>query len=349
LIQNRGSLNIAKMKTISLVCVTVLLGTGLLKAGPTEIEAKDLGVPPKITDPNDWHFTLGSPGWLAGVSGTVGLRGVNSHVDIDFDQLIRHADFLTSLSGEVRKGRFGIYSDFLYMELSDAVYPERALSKANINLSEYLLDGEAFYRVLECDRGYLDLRAGARYTDLYTSLKLFGNSRLIDQAATNLVNAVDGDLRHLIERILAGVDHGGGSRLPIPPLGAEEKLKLIKLIRAARMDPMTAQARIAKVLNKELNRTFSLTERWADPYIGVGGHYNLNKTFYVTGKVDVGGFGVGSDITTQAYGAVGFHLTHWSYTELGYRFLYADYEDDSNKFVWKTETQGVQLTSGIIF
>jgi hypothetical protein len=91
------------------------------------------------------------------------------------------------------------------------------------------------------------------------------------------------------------------------------------------------------------------SERWTDPYIGVGGHYNLNKTFYVTGKVDVGGFGVGSDITTQAYGAVGFHLTHWSYTELGYRFLYANYEDDSNKFVWKTETQGIQLTSGIIF
>jgi hypothetical protein len=337
------------MKTIFSVCVAVLLGSGSIQAGPTEIEAKDLVTPPKITEPDAWHFTLGSPGWIAGLSGTVGLRGVNSHVDIDFDQLIRRADFLTSLSAEVRKGRFGFYSDFLYMELSDAVYPERALSKANINLSEYLLDGEAFYRVLEGPRGYLDLRAGARYTDLYNSLKLFGNSRLIDQRATDLVNAADGDLRHLIERILAGAGNGGGSPIPIPPLGAEEKIKLLKLIRAARMDPMTAQAKIAKVLNKELNRTFSLTERWADPYIGVGGHYNLNKTFYLTGKVDVGGFGIASDITTQAYGAVGFHLTHWSYTEVGYRFLYDNYEDNSNKFVWKTETQGVQLTSGIIF
>ena len=29
-----------------------------------------------------------------------------------------------------------------------------------------------------------------------------------------------------------------------------------------------------------------LTEYWADPYIGVGGRYNLNKAFYLTGKVE---------------------------------------------------------------
>ena len=112
---------------------------------------------------------------------------------------------------------------------------------------------------------------------------------------------------------------------------------------------MTAQAKISKVLNKELNRTFSLTERWTDPFIGVGGHYNLTKAFYLTGKVDVGGFGVGSDITTQVYGGIGCHVTRRMYSELGYRFLYTDYEDDSNHFVWKTETQGIQLTSGIEF
>src|SRR5712672_3617642 len=106
------------MRTFLCLGAAILLGAGLVQAGPTEIEAKNLVVPPKITDPNDWHFNLGSPGWLAGLSGTVGLRGVNSHVDIDIDQLLRHADFITSLSAEVRKGRFGFYSDFLYLGLS---------------------------------------------------------------------------------------------------------------------------------------------------------------------------------------------------------------------------------------
>lgn len=323
---------------------------GAVQAGPVALEPKEMApAAPTITDDNQWHFNLGSPGWLASLSGTVGLRGVDVNVDLPFDELIKHADLVLSFSADARKGRFGVYGDILYMGLSDAAYPERMMSKGNIALSQYLANGEVYYRVLEGPRGWLDLRAGGRYTDLYTSLKLFGNPRIIDQAATALVNAADGDLRGLLERLLGGGLGGGNSPIPIPPLGAEEKLKLLRLIRDARQDPMTAQARIARVLNKELNRTFALTERWGDPYIGVGGSYNLTKVFYVTGKVDVGGFGVGSDITTQAYGAVGCHVTRWSYTELGYRFLYANYEDDNNQFVWRTQTQGIQLTSGITF
>jgi hypothetical protein len=337
------------MKKILCIGAAILLGTGFVQAGSPEIEPKDLVVPPRITEPNDWHFDIGSPGWLANLSGTVGLRGIDSDVDVSFDQLIRRANFVSSWSAEVRKDRFGFYGDMLYMGLDDAIYPERMVSKANLNLDQWLADGELFYRVLECERGYLDLRAGARYSDLYSSLKLFGNARLIDQAATDLTNAVAGDLRGLLERLLHGALNPGGSPLPLPPLGTEEKIKLLKLIIAARQNPITAQARISRILNKELNRSFSLTERWVDPYLGARGVYNLNKVFYVTGKVDVGGFGTGSDITTQASAAIGCHVTRWSYSEIGYRVLYANYEDDSNRFVWRTTTQGIQITSGIIF
>ena len=252
-----------------------------------EIEPKEMAPPPNITSSEPWHFNIGSPGWIAALSGTVGLQGVNSHVDLGFDQLIRHVVGLMSVSAEARKGRFGVYGDLLYMGLEAAVYPEGMVSKANLVSDQYLIDGEVYYRVLEGPRGWLDLRAGARYNDLYSSLKLFGNSVLIDQAATDFVNAANDDLRGLLERLLKGVLNPGGSPLPIPPLGFEEKAKLLKLIIAARQDPITAQAKIAQVLNRELNRTFSLTERWVDPYIGIGGRYNLTKAFYLTGKVDV--------------------------------------------------------------
>jgi hypothetical protein len=322
---------------------------GAVKAGPMEIEPKEMAPPPNITSSEPWYFNLGSPGWLAGLSGTVGLRGVNSHVDLGFDQLIRHADGLMSLSAEARKGRFGVYGDFLYMSLAAAVYPEGMVSKANLVADQYLVDGEVYYRVLEGPRGWLDLRAGARYNDLYNSLKLFGNSRLIDQAATDFVNAANDDLRGLLERLLKHVLDDRNPPLPIPPLGFDEKAKLLKLIIAARQDPVTAQAKIAQVLNRELNRTFSLTERWADPYIGISGRYNLTKAFYLTGKVDVGGFGVGSDITTQGSAALGCQITRSIYSELGFRYLYTNYEDDSNRFLWKTVTYGPQITTGIVF
>ena len=161
------------------------------------------------------------------------------------------------------------------------------------------------------------------------------------------MNAASSDLRGLLDRLLNGALDNKNPPLPVPPLGFEEKIKLLKLIQAARQDRMRAHQKIVNVLNKELNRSFSLTERWVDPYIGVGGRYNLTKAFYLTGKVDVGGFDAGSEITVQAYGALGCQVTRSIYSELGFRYLYDDY--DSDGFLYKVSTYGPQITAGIIF
>ena len=320
---------------------------GSVAAGGLELEAKETA--PPITQSEPWHFNLGSPGWLASLSGEVGLRGVNTDVDVDFGKIIRQVKGIASFSADARYDRFGVYADILYLGLSDAVYPNGMVSSTILDLSEYLIDGEAYYRVIECPRGWLDLRAGARYTDVYSSLKLVGDGFRIDEAATELVNAANGDLRALLDRLLHGALDDKNPPLPVPPLGFEEKVKLLRLIREARRHPMRVHQRIVDVLNKELNRSFSLTERWVDPYIGIGGRYNPTKAFYLTGKVDVGGFGVASDITTQASAALGCQVTRSIYSELGFRYLYTNYEDDSNRFVWKTSTYGPQITTGIIF
>jgi hypothetical protein len=65
--------------------------------------------------------------------------------------------------------------------------------------------------------------------------------------------------------------------------------------------------------------------------------------------VDVGGFTAGSDITTQAYAGVGCQITRHIYSELGFRYLYANFEDDSNRFIWRMSTYGPQITTGINF
>jgi hypothetical protein len=318
-------------------------------AGPVELESKEIVPPPPTIIDNQWHFNFGMPGWIAFVSGEVGLQGVNTDVDVPFDKTIRQITGIASFSADVRKGRFGVYADILYLNLSDSVYPSGLLSSTNIDLTEYLVDAEIYYRVIEGPRGWLDLRAGARYTDLYNALGLVGNGPAIEQHATDLVNAANGDLRELLDRLLHGALDGRNPPLPVPPLGFEEKIKLLQLIREARQHPETARRRIIDVLNKQLNRSFSLTERWADPYLGIGGRYNLTKAFYVTGKVDVGGFGVASDFTSQGYAALGCQVTRNIYSELGFRYLYDHYKDDSNGFLWKTWTYGPQITAGIIF
>lgn len=332
------------------VLLTILFPVaGSLLAGPVELEPKEMAPAPSITSSEPWYFNIGSPGWLAGVSGVTGLRGFDTNVDFGFDQLIRHVAGLMSLSVEARKGRFGFYGDFLYMALDGAVYPEDIVSKANLDADQWLADAEVYYRVVEGPRGWLDLRAGARYTDLFSSLKLFGNSRLIDDAATELVNAASDDVQRVLDRHLKGVLDGKNYPLPIPALGFALKAELVERIKAAKQDPLTAHQKIVTILNKGLNKSFSLTERWVDPYIGIDGRYGLTKVFYLTGRVDVGGFTAGSDITTQVYGGLGCQITRSIYSELGFRYLYANFEDDSNQFIWRMSTYGPQITTGITF
>ena len=96
-----------------------------------------------------------------------------------------------------------------------------------------------------------------------------------------------------------------------------------------------------------LNRVISRTDDWWDPYIGLRGRYNLNEKFYLSGKADIGGFGVGSDLIWQAEAAFGVHVSRNIFTELGYRALSVDYEQDG--VVADTVTHGPQLTMGIEF
>jgi len=63
--------------------------------------------------------------------------------------------------------------------------------------------------------------------------------------------------------------------------------------------------------------------------IGLRGRLNLTKAIYLTAETDVGGFGIGSDIAVGAYAALGCQLTRIIFSEVGYRYLYDDFRDES--------------------
>jgi hypothetical protein len=333
-------------KQIALLIASVVAATSVLTAGPVELEPKAMA-PPAITDDDHWHFNIGMPGWLPFMSGDIGLHGVTSNVNVNLDQIITHTAGIALISADVRKGRFGVYGDLLYVSLSAGVYGDGLVKKANLTLDEYIANGEVYYRVLEGPRGWLDLRAGARYTNIFSRLELASADSKINQAAAQLVAAANQDLRDVLERLIHGALDPNRPPIPFPPLGPDEKLRLLRFIRDARQDPVTAQQKITRILNTELNKGRGLTEYWVDPYLGIGGRYKLSKPFYLTGKVDVGGFDVGSIVTVQGYGGLGCDVTRNIYAELGFRFLYDDY--DSDGFLYKVWTYGPQITAGIQF
>lgn len=166
--------------------------------------------------------------------------------------------------------------------------------------------------------------------------------------------------------------------LPIPPLADGEpgpirdrirqiidakKAELVSAIRdrvTAATDALRARAqaridgiktdlsrKIATILESKLDRSFARTDDWWDPYVGLRGRYNLNEKFYLTAKGDIGGFGVGSELSWTAEAALGYQLSRNLFTEVGYRALGVDYEKDG--LTMKTVTHGPQVTLGIVF
>ncbi len=376
---------------LSLTLGAICLAVPPAHAGDkNQIDAKVIDTP----QPDKWAFMLGIPGWLAATSGTIGVDGINSHVYLSAENLLKHVDMIGVLSAEARKGRFGIYGDLLYVSASDGVGLDGLLSKVDVRLDEYLVDLELFYRVIEGPRGWLDVRAGVRYTNIYSKVTLHPDDDAIDNASAKLVDDLANRLReglsdlNLANRLKAAVENRVTSRLgvlrperrnfAVAPLGGRQPDKLDALVQrtinrrkaeftaAVRAEAeattealrVAAQQRIASLKNKlgneiaktlksGLDRSFSLSEYWFDPYVGIRARYDLGKAFYLTGKADIGGFSVGSDLTWQASGALGCQLSRSIYLEMGYRYLYTDY--NSNGFVYDVTQSGAQITLGFIF
>src|SRR5882757_11162691 len=112
-----------------------------------------------------------------------------------------------------------------------------------------------------------------------------------------------------------------------------------------------AKARIANQLalrlNKSLSQTLSKDDFWFDPYVGLRTRYNFNKTYYTAARGEIWGFGVGADLMWEVEAVVGINLTRSIFTEIGYRALGGNFEE--NNFRFDTVMHGPQITTGITF
>jgi hypothetical protein len=346
----------------------------------TQEESKVVEQPPaKTTEP--WEITVGGPGWLAFVSGHTGFHGVNPYVNVGPGQIFKNINAIGAFTGEVRKGRFGLNGGFLYLNDQAGTGQRSGLvAKLDLGLQQYIGQLFANYRLIKGPCGWLDLLAGFRFTYLGEQVGLQANNMAIDAASTQLVDrfaqqaATPGsDVRMLIAQNITdqlGALDGHHPKIPVGPVAAGQKgvianlvLQLLQsqqgeladAVRAgaqARVNQLKAQlaTRVANSLTHQLNRSFSFYDSWADPAIGLRGRLNLSKAFYLTAETDVGGFGIGSDVAVEAYAALGCQITRYLYSEIGYRYYYDDFRDESaNDFLYQMTLQGPQLTVGLTF
>ena len=104
---------------------------------------------------------------------------------------------------------------------------------------------------------------------------------------------------------------------------------------------------LAATLDEKLGQTLSRDDYWFDPYVGLRARYNFNKTYYTAVRGEIGGFDVGFDLMWEIETVVGINLTRSIFTEIGYRALGGNYENNGLRF--DTVMHGPQITTGITF
>src|SRR6266487_816475 len=372
---------------------------GGLRAGTLELQPKE-SVPPTITQSEPWRFTIAVPGWMAGMDGTIGVRGVNADIDIGLDEILQHLDMIFAARAEAQKGPFGIFGEVIYIGLSDNTQINGLINNIHEQVDLTLVDGALSWRLFNQPRWSLDFAAGTHYTSVYEQLELHSDPVAIQQASQRFVNNIADDLRSrldqdisnseflealkstikadIINRIGNALDrHENKPDIPIGPLGGrireeiaqrvEHFIELKKSELRARIDALVergldrraavdrvvneAKARIANQLavrlNKRLSQTIARDDYFFDPYVGLRGRYNFNKTYYTAVRGEIGGFGVGADLMWQVEAAVGINLTRSIFTEVCYRALGVDYEN--NGLLFDAVIHRAQVTTGINF
>ena len=96
--------------------------------------------------------------------------------------------------------------------------------------------------------------------------------------------------------------------------------------------------------------TVTAADDWIDPIVGLDYRTALSDKWRFFGRADVGGFGVGSDLSWQLAGYFGYMPSkNWN-LYAGYRHLDIDYKSDNDKkFFYDIATSGPLIGFGYHF
>ena len=146
------------------VFATIILSTPVLFAGSGyDISKETPPLPPQHwrETPPTLEIRLGAPGWLAGLSGDDGVKGVVASPDASFDQLITHLTHVPIvLSADIRYKRWEFFGDGQSRGVGASAARTRLFFiNANLPLQTGLAEGFIGYRLINCDKAALSFFA----------------------------------------------------------------------------------------------------------------------------------------------------------------------------------------------
>jgi len=167
-----------------------------------------------------WTFAVSPYVWTAGLDGHVGIKTVETNVDLGFTDILSHLRFGVMAAAEARKGSLVLGIDGLYVSLrgSKVFGVRNASAEVTLDQRETIVQPTVGYSFNGAVWG-VDALVGARYWNLSTDLGI-DPTRLQDRMRSGTVDWLDatGGLRVRIQPmsnlhfVVAGDGGGGGSR-----------------------------------------------------------------------------------------------------------------------------------------
>jgi hypothetical protein len=131
---------------------TILLPASIVLAGTESYDYKAASPPPPqlwCESPPPVEFRIGIPGWIAGLSGDFGVRGVVTEQDVKFTDILKRLDMIAVGSLYARYQRWEIFADGQYMKISDtATLPGLLFDTAHVSLKSAFAKAFVGYRLI---------------------------------------------------------------------------------------------------------------------------------------------------------------------------------------------------------
>jgi hypothetical protein len=321
-------------------------------------------------DPNGWTFVIEPYLWATALSGTTQISpGPAIAINASAKNLLQNLDWGVMAMAEARKGRWGILADGFYAELSpDVKLGGTFYNSADLNVQQAFASLALAYRVIDDRRGFVDLYAGARYNymglqaefetspsgiaafaDGFTERLSTRIRSVVAEALPEMIGK-EPDLRRLLARQRLG-SRFGRSQSALRELIKAEAIAQINPTAKAQSDLKEAKKKFSSALANDIEDALPQDaagdQWWVDPIVGLRGQLNFTRWLYLTLQSDVGGFGAGSQITWNVLGALGANFTRNVFGELGYRYMYVDY--NRNGVLYDMNSYGIFMSIGFKF
>jgi hypothetical protein len=169
--------NVLRQSSLLLLLITGLWA-GTARA---EVDEPIVSIEPSVEQTDPWEFTAAAYLWGAAIKGET---RAGDDLDVGFDDILDKLKFGGMGTAGVRKGRWVVFGDLIYLKLTDDL--DEGDLTADVDLQTWIIKAAAGYEVIKTDEYSLDVFAGARYLRLDAEASIDPLDLDLDEATGSL-------------------------------------------------------------------------------------------------------------------------------------------------------------------